>query len=459
MLKIQWFIAILLGCVAVVWTLIGISEPFWLVPAGVLLVLLVFLASPRLLVPWVILTLPVTRICLAHGRPSGWTDRIFPSQTLLLLFLILWGVRCLKNKEARDGFPREIWPVLLLLGMGALAWPFFPHSEWGVFRVVELISLPIAFLASRSLMAGKRGMELLLGSWFLCGVFVAVTNIMSLQMEPFVRQYPLGEHWTLDVLFGEEGARAGGVGIHNGTALVLNMSLFVLLACLFATGRRVHWVVCLPFLLLMVLGELITRSRGGFYGMVVGLCLAVAWSLRSRRSVLLGVVLVIVFCVAAYFISHWGVSHGAFHRLVSPVVSSETQSGFSFRAMVWFRALDEMSRLHWLGLGLGGWAEKVSDLPHGHSIFFTPIFEFGPLGLFLWSPFLFFVIRGTCVRARMCRGTPGEFAAPWLAAGLISCGLQGIASFDYSHLPYWVFLGGIWTMLEKWAEERCSIAG
>ena len=443
-----------MGALAIFVTCLCIGCPLGLAVLAGAMSLAVFAATPRLLVPLVILAAPVTRICLSHERASGWVDRIYLSHAFLLLFLVLWLLKALKDKGLKDRLPTEMAPLIVLFCLGSATWFLLPQEGWALLRVGEFVAVFVALLGTQSLVMGKKGLSLLFGTWFLCGVYVAVTNAVSLALDPYVSEYPLGSQMTLDVMFGTEAVRAGGVGIHNGTALILNMSIFMTLAGIFYAGKPRYWVLALPFIFAMFFGQLITRSRGAFYGLLVGLCLAALWMLRSRRSVLLGVALMVSLCLGSFFVSHIGVEHSALNRLMSPVVSYTRQAGFSFRIKVWSRALDELSRLNWLGMGLGGWAVRAPDLPHGHSVFFTPVFEWGPLGVLLWPFFLFLAVRGTWIRWRKCRGTRGEHAATCLMAGLVAVALQGIASFDYTHLPFWIFLGCGWYAMERWAAEK-----
>ena len=434
-------LGVLLGSGAVLW------PPSVIVGSLTLPVLLGFLL-PFLAVPCLIFVAPVSNVFVAFEQPNGWENRLVLSDLVIFSFALAWGLQCIRRRRVDVRLPEFLLPFAALMGLGAASIVWAPSPSQSLFRAWAMGAVVLGVSSVGTCLRQRMGFNLIAFAWFCSGLMVSATNVLSLRVEPIARSFQLCEGRTLWLLFGTEDIRAAGVSIHNGTAMCINAAFFTVLACLFACRRRALWVLASPVLLVFLHGMMVTRSRGAFVAMVAGLLIASLLVLARRRRFLTSSPIILGALLGWFLLSHLGMNVSGWRRLASPAGSFGERSGWRFRMGVWERAFRETSESAWMGMGLGGWGERLPDLPHGHSIFFTPVFELGLPGALAASGVLFSIVRGTWRRWRMCRKVGAEAEASVLVAGLVALGIQGFTSFDYLHLPLWLYLATAWGIME-----------
>ena len=251
----------------------------------------------------------------------------------------------------------------------------------------------------------------------------------------------------LGIIHERENGRIGGpIGEANQYAAILALFLPPLLA-LAMIQRGPARLIAFAGFAASVLAFMMTVSRGGYVGLLLGLACA-AWYLRQQvtasmvvRSVVAGMVLLFFGCLGLYFGGYWDLFYERVVFLSAGGSGFETSSG---RTAIWGSALEVMLRNPLTLLTGFGWfsydeLREMSFAPH--NTYLKIFFELGAIGLLLVLASFAAILRAA--KFAMQRANPDE--AKLLAGFIVGFISIAIAIFFVDlttpWILFWAFTG------------------
>lgn len=363
----------------------------------------------------------------------------------LIVFL---GAVIVYRVPLRFYFPLPV----LLIGVGSVFAVTNSYSPVVAFvALVKDLYLYLWFLALVALLRPRgdsRGVRL---AWMwmvvLTSLFVVVHTVSS-------------GHFAPGDLFDRERGRTVGTFYNpNMFSDYLMMSIFIALGF----AEQIRWRLLVPFLVLITLALLTTKSNGGLISLCVGLLAwALAWaSARGVSKVRLAGVLVLsltVALLAGWLPGELGVEislrrSGGVHGLAAAVSKSHQQ-----RDRIWRRLESEWMKTP---MGLGpegsagrslpiGEADRTGDSNHflsaeAHDDYLAYLVERGPLGLaglLLCTAQVFAMTLGSRRRLNRLLGGYRAGGALWAAfiGALVGTSIHSLVGEKLHYRHFWMFM-------------------
>lgn len=345
------------------------------------------------------------------GTPSlfVYVEQIIVRAPLCLAFALpsALGVcaRSVARRESLASGSPLMPPLLILLGLHALALFWAPRVWFGLANVLTLLANLLIFWlivhGARTVEDLRRLVVVLLGSAWVCAAGVVASQDWAPDYTWFVtRRWGLGFNFFVD--------RPGGLGFCNQVAAYLLVT-----GCLAAglwplarrTGRRAHRIALALSYVALLCAMVLTKSRGGFIGLFAGVLGVLAmhpalrgqWLRRTGAFALL--LLTCVLLARPGFIDRMLVGFGYSGDLIFGAKPSSTGegevSGMDARFDMWADALGVMEAdpaLLLAGLGPGGFLVHT-DMPEVHSLWLAFYFDLGLPGLLLLGWIVFLLAR------------------------------------------------------------------
>lgn len=286
----------------------------------------------------------------------------------------------------------------------------------------------------------------LMWCWIAAGVLIAFLTFVNALLQ--------GRHvFGLEILNGLNfrmewlalPVRAESLANVNETALILNLTTCVTIGMLLSAPNRTQAKVLFSMAAFMILGNLLTMSRGGLLALLAMLYFIII-TLRKFNSKLILHMVSLHVLIALLFMAQIGIT-----LLTSPDTSTTnkpiratTTGQTSFLTgrmnMLWKpgvkRLLDQGPIK---GLGIGA-MKSYRNAPHGHSIYFSTLIDLGLVGLML----------AALVPIILCRNFSAmrPFQESYLQrmylslfGGLVAIAVHGLVDFEYNTPELWFFLG------------------
>jgi putative inorganic carbon (HCO3(-)) transporter len=403
---------------------------------------------------------------------------------LALLWLLRWLLR------------REPWPVTPFNGALLLFAIMIPVAIWA--SALPELTLPkaaglvlglAAFRAVALAVRDRRSLNLALVAFCMLGVAIIALGVAGAKWPAKVGLLGLLASFIPRLIPSLPGMPDAGIQANQiAGALTLYLPLAVALVAEARLNRRTlvpPWLAlvgCVIFLAVVAGVLLLTQSRGGWIGAVVGvLALAALGGLSSKnRQVqvvgaalpLLGLVAVSVLLA---YLGPYRVGEALYttesDMSIEEVVGEITIAG---RVEVWNRALYAIQDFPFTGCGLGTFRRVVhilyplfliapdTDVAHAHNIFLQTALDLGLPGLIAYLALL--GIAGvTCWRCARHGGPLVRNTALGLAAGLVGLHVYGLADAlalgSKPGVAFWFALGLIAALPRVAQQEPSESAG
>lgn len=274
-------------------------------------------------------------------------------------------------------WPLELKMVALIVLLGLIFIPIAASPQYSIDMLTDpFLKVVLIFVMMINLLDTHKRLLLILKLVVLCGTLMAILAL---------RSYLSGD-------FGTAGIRiAGAVGgtFGNPNDMATNFDLLLPLAVsLTILNRGLKRMIYLACSVLLVVGVVVTFSRGGFLGLAAA-GLVMLWKLGrgSRiRTAIIFVVLLLTFVVA--------VPAEYTGRLGSIFNSEEDTTGSRRqRAELFERAIDVASDHLVVGVGIGNYPIYSLRELHAHNSYLEISAELGLLGLIAYLILIFAPLR------------------------------------------------------------------
>lgn len=369
------------------------------------------------------------------GFGAAW-DEAF----LLLFLLLLLGCLIARRGSLLWTVPITL-PVMLALAaaVGSVVLRHVP-SEVGVFAL-RLIFQPMLFYFLGFLFPkNKRWVQWTVAVFLLASVALALHGIYQ-----YLTHAPMPSHWV-DVREGAIGTRAYSIIENpNGLGAFLLIGVLVSLGLTLSSGlgrlqRGAMGLACV----ILLCGEAVTFSRGGWLGLAAGIIALLILAHRRYLAPLL----------AAGVVAWFAMPRVLINRLTFGFSSTYIAQSLAFgRLWVWTYSLRQIAEHPWFGLGLGTFG-GTSAVRYAYSSLWVDNFylqlaaEGGliVLGLFLWI--LMSAARGLVRGHRTCTDPYLRGLAAGMFGAFIAVALANMTASVWETLVvgigFW-FLAGLAT--------------
>jgi len=295
------------------------------------------------IVPLALLSALLIFTPLARGSVQGWAVTIIQIVTLLALTAFLIE-KCLTGKWEWIKTPLDL-PLLILLILVILSAVFSQHKPSSLWATVMLITyIVIYYLVIHTVRTRARFKYLV---WLIIGVatFLAVFGLFK---KFGINPFPWWDYGDLKYL---PDYLASTYGNHNHLAGYMEMALPLTLGFFHLDYRRGKLFTLCYISLLLLAALILSLSRGGWIGSLIGLAFMAAVLLTNRYSTgkkliaaLAGGFVVAVIIVLA--------STPVVERINTLDQKAENPT-FQLRVMVWKGAVEVIEEYPFLGTGPG----------------------------------------------------------------------------------------------------------
>lgn len=338
--------------------------------------------------------------------------------------------------EADFATPVNVFVLTFLLWafVGVLWAPNLHHTLFQLFILVSNIIMfyLVVVTLRRNEAAHRTAVKILI----FCAVILAGLSIWSLHFldKNITGSYILTDGLTLDYAIKHSDFRAKSLATPNSTAFFLNIAIAFatcLLLRLKGTFKKSFLFILIVFL---VFGVLETKSKAGVGSLLVlGMFFLVAFNaLRTKFTRNLLIFLAVI--VVLFVLQTIGQSR-------TPRILASEEMSFTARLQIWERGLHSfIAKAPGWGLGVGGLRYYRDPMPHGHSIYFSTLFDFGIVGILSLAGLIIALI------ARFLKFIPYQktYAQMMLVASagsLLVVLVHGLVDFSYLDYVVWWTLG------------------
>ncbi|MEK9151203.1 MAG: O-antigen ligase family protein [Patescibacteria group bacterium] len=328
-----------------------------------------------------------------------------------IAIILLWGTKHLSEK--RLAMPR---PPLFFFFTAFLLWTsvsflWAENTQWALRKIAFLLPSLLLFLVFFSVCREAHSRDRILRAFSVGAFLAALVAIAQFSLQFVFGIEKVFAFWTREVLpfflgpaFSESVAHYPSLLVNIAGTTVMRASGFfpdphmaafffgmaIPIAVSFAWGggnrMRKRWVVCAAVILI---ADLLTFSRGGYVGLIVGLLVFVFPLLRwtSWKKRILPIIMSII--IAAVILSASPVGT----RLLSSF--SQTDTSNIERLRLWQEATELIVERPILGAGLGNYPLAVKPSAeyrepiYAHNLFLDIALETGLTGAFFFVGFLF----------------------------------------------------------------------
>lgn len=349
---------------------------------------------------------------------------LYPKITIPFLFIFVWSIIGMKRAVIADNI--------------------FISCLWAMFKCW------LAFIYAANNLRDRQIIYLVTGAIILAGMGQASLGIIQYAKGGTVGLEMLGEVEIFEMNAGEGTvSRIGGtLGHANQFAMFMGIIVQLNIALLFTKiSRRMKYIICIP-LIINVSGIVLTFSRGGLAGMILGGSLSSFCCLSKRTrnkafSAMIVVVFIFVFACTAF----------ATIKPLRQRFFGDDRGSAELRPMMRMVAKNIIKHNPWFGVGLNNYTSAIYrydisptgvsyDFPKPvHNEYLLIAAEQGIIVLCL-----FFFIFGATIFSLILIGRSQEPVIPYIGIGFIggwiAWGFQ--LQFDYTYI---IFYNAIWFYL------------
>lgn len=234
--------------------------------------------------------------------------------------------------------------------------------------------------------------------------------------------------------------RGAALGTPNLTSFVLNMMTGITFGMLLCERKMNRRILLGAVMLFMILSNMLTLTKAGLLALIVMLHFFLIVFRRLRRHFFLNLitmyaVLMILFFLQLKISKEYRVE-GTPRFLAKSGYSDAMASRIKY---VWNPGIKELSRNGFVGLGAGTFTYATTS-PHGHSIYFSTLFDFGIVGV-MAVLLVFLVLVRSFLMMSQYQETYLQIMFISCSGVLLSIGIHGLVDFEYNTPVVWLFLG------------------
>ncbi len=319
---------------------------------------------------------------------------------------------CLLRRQCSFQFSLQTFFLTSFLVVAALSLFLTEHPLWGARKILFFLTLVPFYFLTIYFVAKRQNVSMLIQKVIVwSGMLIA-----SIGLVQFMLQFIIGLELTM-VLWRDISALVLGkslgaaVIMHNSWLVnVAGVDLFRVIAffpdphiCAFFFGMIAPLAVGLSiktgksfyvwFALLMIIADLLTFSRGGYIGLIVGFSIFIIIYQKQLHvwHKIIGGIFVSVLCLSLII-----PSNPVSDRLASSF--DMTEGSNTERLANWAQAYDIIVAHPLRGVGLGGYISHVDPRAdyrtpiYAHNLYLDIMAEMGVIGLLLWLSFLLTVV-------------------------------------------------------------------
>ncbi len=445
-----WGMAMLAVATAEVLCGLGVAAAPWLTP--LLLVGAALVVGVLLKPGWgyllAVFLLIFPHLTVIPGRSgSGGIEAVHLAVLLTVCGWLATGLLSADKRVRIFGEPLTP-PLTVFMGWAAFTLWWAPDFGWSAYLWLQVVFGFVFYLLGTRLLASERLLKAAAIVWMINGAVLVVLQLMALHVPG------AGGLLTGTVFRSKDflaGTRMADLMQPNVMALYLNLSLVMTLAVFLSIGKYRRLLPTLA-LLAIALMDLLTFSRGGLIGLVVGLGVFLIYSRELRRAaVWLG--LPAIALVLAVFLSNQNAAE-TFSKRASAMTAPSEIGAMQIRLKMW----GEVKRLtlltDGLGVGVGGFIHDVSPAmrsikkdptqsaySHPHSTYLMVVTELGLMGLAILGWIGAAAASGLRRALRRPTGNWERNVALGFMAGFLAVAVQGLIDLVYYDRLIWAFMG------------------
>lgn len=368
------------------WSLLVATEPLWLAPA-----LLVLIIAPSALVP-------------------PWLER-----AAAYFLIIPWAVRLLAAGRLTRRTPLD-WPLLAFFATMWVGWVATVDAalSWHIFKA-NLIGLAIYYAIVNSVETPRR-LQAATALLMALGASLTMLTVIGTRWTT-TKLGPLGGIYEMLPRLDVTALNPLGFGPNTAAGMLV---IFLPIGLALLVGARGWaWRIATLFLtLLLTMGLLLAQSRGALVGAVAAVALVLVARSRPLRLVALPAALVGLVVL---------IRQGDLATLLEIAIPGEATSSFLSRSELWGRAVYMIQDFPFTGIGMGTFQIVVNllyplfttsgrGIPHAHQTFLQMAVDFGIPGFVAWGGAL---VAWFVLVARTARHAPTAWQRA-LALGLVA---------------------------------------
>lgn len=280
---------------------------------------------------------------LARGSVQGWAITIIQMVTLIALSVFLleksltWNWKWIKTLLDK--------PILILLILSILSTIFSVHHQTSIWSTILLINyLTIFYLVIHTVRTRAQFKQII---YLIIGV-ATFLSVFGLFKKFGVNPFPWWDYG--DLKYSPDWVSAT-YGNHNHLAGYLEMAIPLILG-LFLLGYRTGKVFILSYItLLIIIALILSLSRGGWIGSLIGLTFMAIVLLTNRYFIRKKLIAALAggFLLAAFVV----LASTPVVERIRTVMEKEEDSSFHSRTMVWGGAIEMIGDYPLLGTGPG----------------------------------------------------------------------------------------------------------
>jgi O-antigen ligase len=457
--------ALILGLLLGIWGFLYPNLLSLFIPA-----FLIFLAALLVKPDWgyllAVASLPI--INLQYILPiysKGMPIAMYPLHALILP---LWGGwflwRC--SRLAPPARFNGLEPPLIALGLFtalSILWaPDNNFSHWQIWLMFVNISI---FLFAGFYIRDRKMLNQVFHILFLMGIITAFAALLSkalgYQSTDFFTDS--GQEFKAILYTGvanpghggssSVSVRAGGLDIHNHVASYLNFFIFMSFGFFWRQKDPVRKAFLAGCVLLMVLAQLMTYSRGGLLGLVGGSFVFMVLQPEFRQNFIKYSSYAFLGIIGLFLLIYGRNLDMAIHRITA-IFGDTGVSGTSSRMSIWRDGFSLLKESPWLGAGIGGLRTTFSH-PHAHNTYFSVLFDLGIAGFMLLGWLICRLVRIIHKLMKAITHKPDMMMARGFIAALVAYSIHAMVDFDFTWVQFfWGFSGIGLAMLRIFGETE-----
>jgi hypothetical protein len=429
----------------------------------------------------VIFVLMVELSYLFISIPPYYTVLIFPYQILLIAPVVGLIATKIANRSAFKKTP----VTALLWAIEIISCIWAPNNEMAFWLSVQLLLNFSLFYVIINIVNRDNILRTSVKVWIVAGVVAAAGIVASQWIDVFGTIYLTnrsGIHWA----FQEFINRPSGFGASNHIGGFVSTAFFLTLGSMIYEKRWKVKVIYLLIMTLMLIGVILTESRGAFLGLIGASLFFISvhdrFNNKFLRYSLISMILIVflVFIVKPSFIDRVRIGFGYTGNLYfsdrevhsdSEAKTSTGQglSGMEMRGIWWENALNEMVRqpLKLLfGLGIGGFiyysrGVNTTPSPEVNSISFAFFYDMGMFGIILFILLLYVIVINLYHSLKNAERSYSYYMLLAATTAMIAeAGIHGLIDYDLTSIGskfFWLTLGFTMAVLNILKSENAKL--
>jgi len=278
--------------------------------------------------------------------------------------------------------------------------------------------------------------------WIIFGLLVAAFSfwVACNSIQTFTNSIKIFEKLTFKTQLIVDTIKGAGLGTPHFTSFVLNMFIGITYGMFLAEKRGSRKVFLGTVMLFMILSNLLTLTKAGFVSLIVMLHFFLFSFHRLRKNffrnlTLMYAVLLLLFMLQLKISREFRVE-GTPRFLNKAGYAGAIDSRAKY---VWIPGVKKLLRSGCLGLGVGTFTYATIS-PHGHSIYFSTLFDFGIIGAIALLAMLFIIVKNFLIMIKF-QETYLQIMFLSCCGVLVSIGVHGLVDLEYNTPVIWLFLG------------------